>query len=284
MDVHLRKLAAGQVEVVAAWQLLASGWSRERIRHQARSRGWRRIHSGVWVLSQAPPTQQQLWWAAALSTPTSFLGRDSAGASYGFQRFDKPLETVVRPGDGGPRRVGRLLVYRSMRLHGDTGHFQGIPITSPERTLVDITGGLTPKQAGRCFREAVRLGHTTAPKVAACTERHRGPALLAQLTSRYASLPYARCRSDAEARALELLHDAGAEPPAVNVRIAGEEADLAWLDRQVIVEIDGPQYHRFRDEDARKTALWREAGFDVRRAPSSLVYDDAAGFVALCLG
>jgi hypothetical protein len=119
--------------------------------------------------------------------------------------------------------------------------------------------------------------------VAACAERHRGPALLAHLARRYESLPYNRCRSDAEARALELLHDAGGQPPAVNVRIAGEEADLTWLERRVIVEIDGPQYHRFRDEDARKTALWRAAGFDVRRAPSGLVYDDAAAFMALCL-
>jgi very-short-patch-repair endonuclease len=68
----------------------------------------------------------------------------------------------------------------------------------------------------------------------------------------------------------------------VNVRIAGEEADLVWFSRRVIVEIDGPQYHRFREEDARKQALWEGAGYTVRRAPSDRVYKAPAAFVALC--
>ena len=41
----------------------------------------------------------------------------------------------------------------------------------------------------------------------------------------------------------------------------------------MIVEIDGPQYHRFRDADARKEQRWRSAGYDVRRIASDLVYD-----------
>jgi very-short-patch-repair endonuclease len=56
------------------------------------------------------------------------------------------------------------------------------------------------------------------------------------------------------------------------VKVAGEEADLVWLDRRRIVEIDGPQFHQFRDEDARKEAKWRKAGFTVRRVPSDAVY------------
>lgn len=284
MDSYLRKLAGGQVEVVAAWQLHRRGWSYDKIRHHAASRGWQRIHPGVYVLSHAPPTRLQLWWAAALTTPETFLSHGSGGACFGFHRFSKGFEVVTRPGQGGRRRQGRLLVFRSKRLDGETTRHLGIPITTPERTLVDICGGMTEKRAGRCFREAVRLRHTTATKVARCAEAHGRPALLAQLARRYERIPYSRCRSDAEAHALELLHDAGMELPAVNVRIAGEEADLAFFESKVIVEIDGPQYHRFRDEDARKASVWRDAGFEVRRAPSGLVYDDPAAFVALCRG
>jgi hypothetical protein len=282
MDDRLRKLAAEQVEVVAAWQLLRGGWSRHRVDHHARTRGWQRVHPGVYVLTHATPTRQQLWWAAALTTPQSFLSHGSAAACFGFHRFARGFEVVTRPGSGGRRKQGRLMVFRSTKLAGETTRHMGIPITTPERTLVDITGGMTPKRMGRCLREAVRLKHTTAARVARCAEAHGRPALLARLARRYEKLPYSRCRSDAEARALELLHDAGAELPRVNVRVEGEEADLTWFERRVIVEIDGPQYHRFRDEDARKAALWRSAGFDVRRAPSGLVYDDPAAFVALC--
>jgi very-short-patch-repair endonuclease len=150
-----------------------------------------------------------------------------------------------------------------------------------ERVLVDLTPGLTEKRAARCFREAIRLRHTTATKITACVERHGGqPSLLKDLAHRYAPIPYARTRSDAEARALELLHDAGVEPPRVNIKIAGEEADLVWIDRKRIVEIDGPQYHQFRAEDERKAARWREAGFTVRRLPSGAVYDDPDRLIA----
>jgi hypothetical protein len=284
MDVCLRKLAAEQVEVVARWQLLRAGWSRHRVDHHARRGGWQRIHSGVYVLSHAAPTRMQLWWAAALTTADTVLSHGSGAACWGFHHFVKPFEVVTRPGDGGPRRQGGLMVFRSRCLAGETTQHMGIPITTPERTLVDICGGMSPKRAGRCLREALRLRTTTTAEVLRCVERHGGrPSVIASLASRYATLPYGRTRSDAEARALELLHDAGAELPAVNVRIGGEEADLAWLGRRLIVEIDGPQYHQFRDEDARKTAVWQARGFDVRRVPSGIVYDDPDAFVARCL-
>ena len=92
------------------------------------------------------------------------------------------------------------------------------------------------------------------------------------MANRYARLPFHRTRSDAEARALELLQDAGIEPPRVNARIAGEEADLSWPGRKLIIEIDGPQYHQFKDEDARKQRRWERAGYTVRRIGSDAVY------------
>lgn len=78
-----------------------------------------------------------------------------------------------------------------------------------------------------------------------------------------------------------MLDAARIEIPAVNVRIAGEEADLSWATPHLIVEIDGPDYHRFADEDARKTAVWRRVGWEVRRIPSGLVFDEPRALLAL---
>ena len=115
---------------------------------------------------------------------------------------------------------------------------------------------------------------TTAAKVLAVIAQHRGRGTryLAEVAGRYATISYARTRSNAEARALELLHDAGIEPPAVNIRVAGAEADLVWPRHRLVVEIDGPQFHQFADEDARKQACWEGAGYTVRRIPSDDVY------------
>ena len=276
MNDHLRLLASRQADVVAAWQLRAAGWSWRKIEHQVKRGGWRTIHRGVYVLTNAPLRREQLWFAAALSAPDTWLSLGSASACWGFHRFQRGFEVVTRPGNGGRKRHGSLLVFRSTCLDGDVTRHNGIPITTAARTLVDLAGGLEDKRLGRAFRESIRLKTTTAARVLECLDRHPGrpgtPRLRA-FAERYASIPYERTRSDPEGRALEVLHDAGSDQPLVNVKVAGEEADLVFLDRRRIIEIDGPQFHQFRDEDERKTRVWRAAGFEVRRIPSGAVYE-----------
>ncbi|MEA2309320.1 MAG: hypothetical protein QOI65_1606, partial [Thermoleophilaceae bacterium] len=148
----------------------------------------------------------------------------------------------------------------------------------------DIATGVPQKAARRVMREALRLKLTKPLRLVAAATRQqnrRNASLIAQLAARYARLPYDRTRSDAEALALELLHDAGIPQPLVNHRIAGEEADLTWIGRKLIVEIDGPQFHLFKDEDARKQRIWEQAGFTVRRLVSDAVYAEPARLIGL---
>lgn len=220
--------------------------------------------------------------AATLTTPESFLSFGSAGARYGIYRFERPYEVVTRPGNGGPRRCGELLVYRSQTLAGDTGTIDGMRITSPERTVIDLAHQHDERRARRLLREALRLKLTNPLRIVATATRHgtrRNSPLIAQLASRYAQLPYDRTRSDPEALALEILHDAGIPQPRVNVEVAGELADLVWPG--LIIELDGPQFHQFKDEDARKQRIWEAADYVVRRMPTDDVYDDPARLVGL---
>ena len=267
---------------MSVWQLRALGWSRGKVRHHAAARGWRRVHPGVYVLNSAPLTRVQLWFAAVLTAPGTVLSHGSAGACFGFHRFEQPYEVVTRPGRGGRRRQGGVLVFRSAVPDAEVTRHMGIPVTRAERVLVDLAAGLDDRRLGRAFRESVRLKATTARRVLDSVRLHQGQpgtARLGALATRYRKLPYARTRSDAEGRALEVLHDAGRPAPRVNVRIAGEEADLAW--DGLIVEIDGPQYHQFRQEDARKEAAWRAAGYVVRRISSDAVYARPEELLAL---
>src|SRR3954451_21581907 len=270
MDVHLRRLVATQRDLVAAWQLRRLRWSWDKVRHVTAD--WIAIHSGVYALTQSPLTPEQRRMAATLTAPDSFLCHLSAGAHYGIWSFDAGYETIVRRGDRGRQRSGGILVRYSQTLDGDIGDYDGIPITSPERTLIDLAASADP---ARALREARRLKFMTPYSLAVSLEKHsgrRGSKRLAALNDRYAGLPYSRCRSNAEAMALEVLHDARAEPPRVNERFAGEEADLTWPARMLIVEIDGRQFHQITAEDARKQAVWEEAGFTVERLSSDDVY------------
>ena len=287
MDVHVRELAARQADLVAAWQLLALGWSRGMVDYRVQRDGWRVVHPGVYALTQGALTRHQRWKAATLTAPECVLSHASAAACWGFRPFDGSFETVTRPGSGGPRRVGAVLVCRSRTLKGNTTRRDGIGITAAPRTLIDLAAQIGPAEMKRAFRETLRLKITTALELQTATVRHprrRGTKLIGELASRYSSLPYARCRSDAESRALEVLHDAAVDPPRVNTRVAREEADLVWPDRGLIVEIDGPQYHLFPDEDARKELRWRAAGYAVRRVASDVVYQRPERLVALLRG
>src|SRR3954452_16226590 len=268
MDVHLRRLVATQRDLVAAWQLRRLRWSWDKVRHVTAD--WIAIHSGVYALTQSPLTVEQRRMAATLTAPDSFLCRFSAGAHYGIWSFEAGYETIVRHGDRGKERSDGVLVRYSTTLKGDVGQFDGIPITSPERTLIDLAAHADP---ARALREARRLKLTTPYSLAVSLEKHRnrrGTSRLKYLNDHYAGIPYSRCRSDAEAKALEILHDAGTPPPQVNMDINGEEADLSWPG--LIIEIDGPQFHQISAEDARKQTIWEAAGYIVRRVSSDDVY------------
>src|SRR5690242_12596403 len=170
MDVRLLELAARQRDLVAAWQLVRSGWTRAMVDHHAAHDHWRRIHSGVYALTQSPLTVEQRRMAATLTAPSSYLCRFSAGAHYAIWSFNGGYETIVRPGDRGKERSGGVLVRYSTTLTGeDVGHFDGMPITSPERTLIDLAAHADP---ARALREARRLKLITPYSLSAALRRH----------------------------------------------------------------------------------------------------------------
>jgi very-short-patch-repair endonuclease len=272
MDVRLVQLAERQGDLVAGWQLRALGWTRAMVEQRVLDHRWRVIHPGVYALARSPLTRRQRWIAAVLSAPGTVLGHDSAGACHGFRAWEEDYETVTRPGSGGRRRMGSLFVARSTTLEGHVTRKDGIPVVTAARALVDLAPHVDTRQLGRGFRESIRLKTTTANEISKILCGQRGTSFLVALCDRYATIPYHRCRSDAESRALEILHDAGVPAPKVNIRIRGEEADLVWREWRLIIEIDGDQFHLFPDGDARKQAVWEGVGYTVRRIPSDDVY------------
>lgn len=275
MDVHLRILAKSQIDLVAHWQLVAAGYSDRQVDDRAYRHGWNRIHDGVYALTRSPITQRQRWMAACLTAPGTLLAGPSAGACWRFLRRDPATVFVVRHGSGGPRQYDGLHVRRSAVLAAEIAWHGEIPITSVERTLIDLAPHLRLDRLRKATREAIRLRLTTAAALLDALDRHRGwrgTARLREQAHVCAQLEIARTRSDAEAFALERLFRAELPIPAVNVKVNGVEADLVDHERRLIVEIDGPQFHRFADEDEAKEASWEEGGYRTVRLPSGEIY------------
>ncbi len=276
-DVHVAELASRQFNRVSRRQLMELGLSERVIERQLSTGFLVIVEQGVFGV--APVLEHDMWgrWkGATLTAPGSVLSHTSAAAAWGLWSLPREFETVTRPGSGGPRRHGGVLAYRSIVLEEDRTELRGIPITSAARTLLDLARGISARALARALRDAARLELVTLPELGDAIARHRrrrGTRQLASTMARYAGLPLERARSGAEIRAMELLGEAGRPLPRLNVRIAGEEADLSWPKWRLIVEIDGGPFHLDKGEDARKQRIWEAAGWMVRRVSSGDVYE-----------
>lgn len=283
-DTRLLNLAAEQFNRFSYGQLVELGFTDRTIRRRLAAGQFVREHNGVFAL--APLLEHDEWgkWmGATLTAPESVLSHISAAAAYECWSFDRLFETVTRPGSGGPRKFGALRVYRSTVLDEDRTVREGIPITTIERTILDLARGVSRRALARMVREAVRLELTSIGAIAQAQGRHhrrRGSRQVGQVIARYTGLPLERARSGAEVRAMELLRDHSRPLARLNAVIAGEEADLSWSNLRLIIEIDGGPFHLDRGEDAKKQARWEAAGWTVRRVPSDHVYDRPQDFLA----
>jgi len=284
-DVRVVELAARQHNRFSRAQLAALGIDDLTIKRRVDAGRWVAVHAAVYAIAPVLHDDLGLWTGATLTEPGTVLSHVSAAAARGIWDRSRAFETVTRPGNGGPERYDGLLVHRSQRLGDDVTVWRGIPITSVPRTLLDLAPHVSFAMLARLTREAIRLKLTTAPEIMdALLTRHRGrrgSRRLITIVARYTGLPVERCRSASEVRALELVRDAGRPLPDVNRRIAGEEADLSWRPLRLIIELDGPDFHLDRGEDARKQAIWERAGWEVLRLPSPEVYEHPERFLAL---
>ncbi len=271
------QLAGRQFNRIARWQLFELGFSARCLTRRVSAE--RLVPAGWGVFAFAPLLNDDPrgdWMAATLTAQGSVLSHLSAAAAYGIWGLQRVLETVTRPGSGGPERWGSVVVHRSRWLDGDCTILDGIPITTIARTLVDIAPIISQRALARAVREAIRLEHITHQELGDALGRYRGRRgvrKLAAVVSRYAGLPLERARSGAEIRAMEILRDAGRTLPKLNHKVAGEEADLSWARERLIIEIDGGPFHQDVGEDARKQAIWERAGWTVRRLSSDDVYE-----------
>jgi hypothetical protein len=284
LDVRLFELLERQWNRASLAQMQALGLTRDDVNHRVATGRLRAVHQGVFAGRPFLDDQRGRWMAATLTAPESCLSHASSAALHGFWHRRRDVETVTRPGNGGPRRIDGLLVFRSLTLNGNTTTVDGIPVTTAERAIIEMTPYIDDRGLARTVREALRIERTTTTALLRVVDQHvgrRGTRRVLRTLARYTGLPVPRARSGAEIRALMVLRDAGRAMPRLNGRIAGEEADLVWADERLIIEIDGGPFHQDVGEDARKEATWRAAGWTVIRVPSHVVHDRPDDLIAL---
>jgi very-short-patch-repair endonuclease len=268
-DREVARLAATQYGVVSRAQLTRAGLGRGAIAHRIAAGRLHRVHRGVYLVGHpvAPPLAPEM--AAVLACgPAAVLSHRSAAAIWGVGPADERGIDVTVPRAGARHRPG-IRVHRGRLTPAETRRRRGLPVTSPVRTLLDVSALLTPREIERAVDEAERLRLITRRALAGAAQAagaRRGAARVRALLTRQADP--ALTRSEAEERLLALVRCAGLPSPQVNRRIGRYEVDLFWPTQRLAVEVDGYAFHSSRaafERDRRRDADLQALGVRVVR-------------------
>jgi very-short-patch-repair endonuclease len=271
IEATILDLAARQHGVVARSQLLGAGVPEHAVDYRLNRSRLRAIHRGVYASGPiAGPYQREA--AAVLSYGKSAVLSHRTAAGLWRLTPPQPLNCPVDVTRAGGRRRPR----RGVRLHhverllaDEKEQKEGLPLTTPARTLLDLASCSGPHELERAFAAGERHGVVTRDAVEALLGRHpgrRGVRALRALIE--APDGPALTRSEAEARFRALLRRAAVPRPEANVLVEGLEVDFVWRAQSLVVEIDGFAHHAGRqafERDRQRDGVLVAAGFRVLR-------------------
>ena len=156
-----------------------------------------------------------------------------------------------------------IRVHRTKLDPEDITDIDGLPLTTPTRTIIDLADQLTPHRLERVLHRAeiLRLLDVAAihARLAALPGR-RSRTLLQALATLQRGPDVTR--SELEERFLALITRFKLPRPRVNAMVEGHEVDFYWPTHRLIVETDGAATHltptafeEDRARDAHLTAL-----------------------------
>jgi very-short-patch-repair endonuclease len=239
-------LARRQRGLITRTQLLAVGVSPAAISRDLASGRLHPLHRGVYLLGHpvAPPLA---WELAALlyCGPTAALSHHTAATLHRILPSQAKTIHVTIPDRRCRPRPG-LHPHATALSPTDVTTHQGLRLTTPARTLQDLTHLLDPATLERATNEAQVLN----------------------LIPRNAIGHPTVTRSEAERQLLDLLRRAGLPPTATNTNIAGHEVDILYAHQRLVVEMDGYAFHATRrafERDRRRDGDLLAAGFRVMR-------------------
>ena len=270
-DVLVAQVAAEHWGVLTSAELRACGLDRPAIARRVRSGRLHPVHRGVYAVGHANLVRQGRWLAAVKACGReALLSHRSAAMCWGLEGIEEGRIDVTVASSAG-RGVAGLTAHRSFVPTRDRRRKDGIPLTSPERTVVDLATVLSDQPLRRLVREAQSKRLVSVASLLRTLDRLGRPRGSAALR-RIVATGTAPTRSELEDVVLDLLLNGGFEHPDVNkpLDVGGRRVvpDFRWPKERLIVEADGAAWHDHklaREDDAERQALLEAAGERVMR-------------------
>ncbi len=289
-DERIGAIAEVQRGHITRRQLRAAGISDSAIARMIAAKRLIRIHPAVYAVRPCLPVPLGPETAALLACgPNALLSHGSAASLWKLcQRRHGPVElTVTRRRH---RHVSGVHAHRTGHLLGrDIRVIEGLPVTSPARTLLDRAATLTVHELERELDEALSVLRIVRRRelsdVLARGNGRNGAAVLRRLLERRTDETITQ--SEAERLFLRLVQKARLPEPETQVRLAGYTVDFLWPEARVVFERDGYRFHSTRrafDRDRRKDLALKEAHYDPNRVSRDQVKHEPEIVVAHVAG
>lgn len=241
--------------------------TRRQLEYRLETGQWVKVFPNVYRIEGAPQTWRQRVEALSLWLGSKgALSHRTAAALHGFPGFAdaEPLEaTVTKVHRRTP--AGTRLMHITTFGTKDLGDVDGLSVTNPTTTLVDLAPLLDVPELRAAVDHALRHKQTTLEKLRAAYERaehRRGRATLGQVLHELEGGD-GPSESQLEQLGYEVIESAGLPRPvkqrAVYVGKRFRRLDLCYVAQRVVIELDGYAHHSgvdsFEDDRDRNNKL-----------------------------
>jgi very-short-patch-repair endonuclease len=280
-------LVEDQHGVVARRQLIALGLASKMIDRRIASSRLHPLWRSVYAVGR-PTVNIRGWWMAAVLAcgDGAVLSHESAAFLWGIRRMRVSSESrrarpslihVSVPADRS-RRLNGIRAHRRRELDAaERTRHDGIPVTAPVRTLIDLATLLPPAQLEAAVNSADKLDLVDPEHLRQRVDERCGMDGVKGLRRVLDRRTFALTDSELERRFLRLVRRAKLPPPRTQQRVNGFRVDFLWPEFRLIVETDGLRYHRTPSQQAkdriRDQALVATGFIVLRFTHAQVVYD-----------
>lgn len=274
IDKRVAAAAAERRFLITRGEVLELGGSMDVIRNRLESGHWVRIHAGVYQIDQRPLDRKGQLQAAVLACgPEARVSHRAALLLWSMDGVRSAPVEVTMP-FGNLATPEGVIVHRSRRPTPSRER-AGIPVSGPERALLECAAYVPPIVIGKALDSALRISITSLDRMWMMLALEGGRGVRGTKAMRSVLVERAHDTSTDSGSEYELLHHmkrALLPLPELGFELYPESGrrvpDFLWPDLGKAVEVDGVDAHASADrldDDLQRQNELMDLGLELRR-------------------